>query len=192
MTLQTILLQLARAAIASAFGRPFPFEKEALIATYPQLAEPRATFVTLKLDGKALRGCIGSIVPHTSLYEDIVTNARSAAFRDPRFSALSEAEYARCSVEVSLLSVPEQLSYSDDNDLRGKIRPGIDGVIIQKEGRSATFLPQVWEELPDFDQFFAHLGLKAGIGADVLSHHPEIYTYQAEHFEDAPLRGGVR
>jgi len=187
MTLQEILLKLARASIEEMFGTPFPFSKETLAAQYPELGEKRATFVTLKVDGKALRGCIGSIVPHAALFDDVVSNAKSAAFHDPRFSALTEREYRRCSVEVSLLTVPESLSYTDANDLRHKIRPGIDGVILQLDGYSATFLPQVWEELPDFDQFFAHLGIKAGIGSYVLNHHPEIYTYQAEHFEDAPL-----
>lgn len=187
MTLHETLLKLARASIEEAFGHPMPFERHALSAKFPALREKRATFVTLKMDGDALRGCIGSIVPHTSLYEDVVANAKSAAFRDPRFSALSEKEYRRCSVEVSLLTVPRELPYTDVNDLRGKIRPGVDGVILRLGGRSATFLPQVWEELADFDLFFAHLGLKAGIGANVLSYHPEILTYQAEHFEDAPL-----
>jgi uncharacterized protein len=188
MTLQALLIKLARASIEEAFGTPFPFEKEKLLADYPELAEKRATFVTLKMDGRALRGCIGSIVPHAMLYDDVASNAKSAAFRDPRFAPLDENEYRRCSVEVSLLTVPEKLSYTDAADLRAKIRPGVDGVILQQDGQSATFLPQVWEELPDFDQFFAHLGVKAGLGSYVLNHHPEIFTYQAEHFEDAPLQ----
>jgi len=191
MALHTVLLQLARAAIETAFGKPFPFDRETLITQYPGLAKPRATFVTLKLDGSALRGCIGSIVPHAPLYEDVIANAKSAAFRDPRFAALSEREYRRCSVEVSLLTVPESLPYADTEELRRRIRPGVDGVILQFGGRSATFLPQVWEELPSFDGFFSHLGLKAGLGTDVLDYHPEIFTYQAEHFEDAPLEGGT-
>ena len=191
MTLQTVLLKLARAAIEAAFGKSFPYEKEALAASYPELAQERATFVTLKTGGKALRGCIGSIVPHQTLFDDVVANAKSAAFHDPRFGPLTEREYPRCSVEVSLLTVPQELPYTDVADLRRKIRPGIDGVILQLGGRSATFLPQVWEELPDFDRFFAHLGIKAGIGANVLDHHPLIFTYQAEHFEDSPLEGDL-
>jgi len=187
MTLQETLLKLARASIEEAFGKAFGYDKREMAAHFPEVEEERATFVTLKVDGKALRGCIGSIIPHTALFDDVVANAKSAAFHDPRFAPLTEKEYRRCSVEVSLLTVPQVLSYTDKEDLRSKIRPGVDGVILQFGGRSATFLPQVWEELPDFDQFFAHLGLKAGIGADVLAYHPEIFTYQAEHFEDAPL-----
>lgn len=189
MALRQLLLDIARAAIEEAFGKPFPYEEEAVKARYPELAEARATFVTLKVGGTVLRGCIGSIVPHRSLLDDVVANARAAAFEDPRFAPLSPQEYPECSVEVSLLSVPEELPYTDRDDLRRKIRPGIDGVILSYGGRSATFLPQVWEELPDFDRFFTHLGLKAGIGADVLALHPDIKTYQAEHFESAPLQG---
>ncbi len=192
MTLNELLLKLARASIEEMFGHPFPYEKSALTAKFPELTEKRATFVTLKVDGKELRGCIGSIVPHTSLYDDVIANAKSAAFHDPRFAPLREDEYRRCSVEISLLSVPQNLPYSDTEDLRAKIRPGIDGVILQLDGRSATFLPQVWEELPEFDQFFAHLGLKAGIGTNVLDYHPEIFTYQAKHFEDQPFEGGAK
>ena len=192
MTLQQLLIKLARASIEEAFGKPFAYKKEELSAQFPELAQKRATFVTLKVDGKELRGCIGSIVPHTDLFDDVVANAKSAAFHDPRFAPLTQEEYRRCSVEISLLSVPQELPYDNIEDLRRKIRPGTDGVILQLNGRSATFLPQVWEELPDFDQFFAHLGVKAGIGAGVLQYHPQIFTYQAEHFEDEPLEGGVK
>ncbi len=191
MTLQQLLIKLARASIEEAFGHPFPYKKEELTARFPELAEKRATFVTLKVGGKELRGCIGSILPTQSLYDDVIANAKSAAFHDPRFPALTEEEYRRCSVEVSLLTVPRELPYADTEDLRRKIRPGTDGVILQLGGRSATFLPQVWEELPDFDMFFAHLGMKAGIGANVLEYHPQIFTYQAEHFEEGPLEGGA-
>ena len=90
--------------------------KAALIARFPELGEKRATFVTLKTEGRALRGCIGSIVPHAALYDDVVANAKSAAFHDPRFAGLNEREYRRCSVEVSLLSVPHELPYGDRNN----------------------------------------------------------------------------
>lgn len=183
--MQTILLKLARASIEEAFGHAGP-DKEALTRAHPELLEKRATFVTLKSGGRALRGCIGSIVPHRTLFDDVRANAKAAAFDDPRFAPLGEAEYATCSVEVSLLSVPQELPYTDVEELRRKIRPGIDGVILSQGFRSATFLPQVWEELPEFDSFFAHLGMKAGLGATALQQHPQIKTYQAEHFEDRP------
>ena len=131
MTLQEILLKLARASIEEAFGKPLPYDKHVLGAKFPALREKRATFVTLRIDGKTLRGCIGSIVPHAALFDDVVANAKSAAFHDPRFGPLTESEYRRCSVEVSLLTVPQALPYSDAEDLRGKVRPDIDGVILQ-------------------------------------------------------------
>lgn len=192
MTLHTLLIAIARAAIESRLGLHETDVPEDAIQAYPQLNAPRACFITLKLDGTALRGCIGSIIPHRALIDDVKGNAVAAAFEDPRFAPLRAQEYRRCSVEVSLLSVPETLSYADEEALRQHIRPGIDGVILRFGGRSATFLPQVWEELPDFDRFFAHLGLKAGLGENVLAFHPDIQTYQAEHFEDPPLEGGAQ
>lgn len=189
MTLNETLLALARGAIESAFGAPFDFDKAELVRRFPELGQKRATFVTLKMDGESLRGCIGSIEPRRDLFDDVVSNAKAAAFGDPRFPALGQKEYPRCSVEVSLLSVPEKIKYNDVFDLKQKIRRGIDGVILEHGGRSATFLPQVWEELPSFDTFFAHLGIKAGLGEDAIDYHPKIRTYQVESFESAPLQG---
>ena len=190
MTLHEMLLSLARASIEEEFGKAFPFDRGALIQQFPELSKNRATFVTLKTGGVSLRGCIGSIIPYRPLFDDIVANAKAAALQDPRFAPLRENEYLRCSVEVSLLTVPQDLAYEDEADLRQKIRPGIDGVILEHGGRSATFLPQVWEELNSFDLFFAHLGMKAGLGSNVLDYHPRIKTYQADHFESAPLQRG--
>ncbi|UFS61543.1 AmmeMemoRadiSam system protein A [Sulfurimonas sp. HSL-3221] len=187
MTLQDILLKLARAAIEERFGKPFSFSKEILMEQFPQLSEQRATFVTINIDGDSLRGCIGSLLPHATLFDDVIYNAKAAAFSDKRFFPLSESEYPYCSIEISLLGLPEELEYSDAEDLKTKIRPGIDGVILQQEDRSATFLPQVWEEFPSFDHFFGQLGVKAGIRGFALDHHPRIYIYQVERFEDRAL-----
>ena len=187
MTLQDILLKLARAAIEESFGKPFSFSKEILMEQFPELAEDRATFVTIYIDGDSVRGCIGSLLPHATLFDDVIYNAKAAAFSDNRFFPLSEGEYPYCSIEVSLLSLPEALPYSDADDLRSKIRPGVDGVILQLGERSGTFLPQVWDEFPSFDHFFGQLGLKAGIRGFALDRHPRIFTYQAERFADTPL-----
>lgn len=188
MTLQTLLLKLARAAIEEKFGKPFSFSKEILLEQFPQLAEDRATFVTINIDGDSLRGCIGSLLPHTTLYDDVIYNARAAAFGDARFMPLSESEYPHCSIEISLLNLPEEVSYHDKADLQERIRPGIDGVILQHEEHSANFLPQVWKEFPGFEQFFAQLGVKAGITRTfALDLHPRIYTYEAESFKDESL-----
>ncbi len=183
-----LLLKIARQAIASAFGLAPDVEKEELVARYPELAKEQATFVTLTIGGQ-LRGCIGSIIPHRRLIDDLVANARAAAFDDPRFPRLTPEEFEKVDIEVSLLTVPRELPYEDIEDLRKKIRPGVDGVILHLDGRQATFLPQVWEELNDFDLFFAHLCLKAGLPQDCLAYHPTIYTYQVEKFKECDSAG---
>ena len=183
---ESVLLKLARESIEEVLEAQNTIDRDALVAQYPALEQNVATFVTLTINGE-LRGCIGSLVAHRPLVDDIIYNAKAAAFQDPRFSPMTTSEYLHAAVEVSLLTAPVELEYSDVADLKTKIRPGIDGVIIALGGRQATFLPQVWEQLPDFGQFFAHLGLKAGIGPDVLSHHPQIFTYQVEKAHDEPI-----
>ena len=183
-----LLLKIARQAIASAFGLAPEVDKEALVAEYPELAEEQATFVTLTIGGR-LRGCIGSIIPHRRLIDDLVANARAAAFEDPRFAKLTPEEFEKVDIEVSLLTVPQPLPYTDVDDLRRKIRPGVDGVILQLDGRQATFLPQVWEELSDFDLFFAHLCLKAGLPQNCLAYHPQIFTYEVQKFKECDSAG---
>lgn len=185
----SVLLKLARESIEEVLEARNTIDRDALLTQYPDLAEKRATFVTLTIGGD-LRGCIGTLVAHRSLLEDVVHNAKAAAFQDPRFSPLTTSEYLHAAVEVSLLTPPEPLEYRDTPDLKAKIRPGTDGVILSLGGYQATFLPQVWEQLPEFEQFFAHLGLKAGIGSDALSRHPEIFTYQVEKVKDEAIIKG--
>jgi len=176
-----VLIEIAKISIASEFGIAERIDVEELEKRYPELKTEQATFVTLTIDGQ-LRGCIGSIIPHRSLLYDIVSNAKSAAFNDPRFPPLTPEEFTKVKIEVSLLSVPEFLEYSDIDDLRSKIRPGIDGVILQCDSRQATFLPQVWEELNSFELFFTHLCLKAGLQQNCLECYPKIFVYQVEKF----------
>ena len=173
-----VLLSLARASIKSYFDEG-SLDTSDLLKEYPQLEEKGASFVTLTQDGR-LRGCIGSIVAHRSLLEDIIQNARSAAFKDPRFMPLSEDELSSTRIEVSLLSEPQVLLYEDSNDLKRKIHAGVDGVILRDGNHQSTFLPQVWEELTEFETFFSHLCQKAGLVGGCLESHPEIYTYQVE------------
>ena len=129
------------------------------------LAQAGATFVTLTKDG-ALRGCIGSLEPRRALGEDVAQNALGAAFRDPRFPAMTAAEWPQCHVEVSLLSTPKPLRFADEADLLAQIRAGEDGLILEADGKRGTFLPQVWEDIADKRQFLAHLLNKAGLPAD--------------------------
>jgi len=127
-----------------------------------KLLEKKACFVTLTTSGD-LRGCIGHLVAIQALYLDIIENAFSAAFSDPRFSVLSKKEFQKTKIEVSVLTNPEELKFSSPDELLEKIVAGKDGLIITKGQRSATFLPSVWEELPKKEDFLSHLCMKAGL-----------------------------
>ena len=121
-----------------------------------------ASFVTLELDG-ILRGCIGSVIAYRSLIQDLIKNAHAAAFSDPRFPSLTLNEYNKISIGVSLLSKPERIIFDDQNDLLNKITPAVDGLIIRDGNNQAVFLPDVWEQLPDKEEFLEHLLKKAGL-----------------------------
>ena len=142
------------------------------------------TFVTLKIRGQ-LRGCIGNLTPEGSVLEGVKRNAVNAAFHDPRFSSISAAELDRTQIEVSILTEPLPLAYRDSQDLIQKLRVNVDGVIIRKGHASATFLPQVWEQLPRPEDFLNHLCMKAGLPADAWKHSElEVLTYQVQYFEE--------
>ncbi|MCD6297937.1 MAG: AmmeMemoRadiSam system protein A [Deltaproteobacteria bacterium] len=150
----------------------------------PIYDEKRGTFVTLTIGGN-LRGCIGHIIPQESLIEGIRINAANAAFRDPRFPRLTKGELEKIHVEISILTEPKPLSYSDGDDLLKKLRPDIDGVIIKKGYHQATFLPQVWEQLPRKEDFLSHLCLKAGLSGDAWNTGDlEVSIYQVQAFEE--------
>jgi len=173
------LLQIARASISAALG-PGP-EGGAPATEEPWLREWRASFVTL-MQGGELRGCVGTLEAQRPLAADVAENARAAAFQDTRFKPLARDELARTDIEVSLLSAPKRLRFEDHADLIARLRPGVDGVILEqgdeKSGKRATFLPQVWEGLPDPEQFIAHLKQKAGIpqNASIQSCRVKRYT----------------
>jgi AmmeMemoRadiSam system protein A len=142
------------------------------------------TFVTLKIRGQ-LRGCIGNLTPEGSVLEGVKRNAVNAAFHDPRFSSISAAELDRTQIEVSILTEPIPLAYRDSQDLIQKLRVNVDGVIIRKGHASATFLPQVWEQLPRPENFLSHLCMKAGLPADAWKDSKlEVLTYQVQYFEE--------
>ncbi len=176
------LLTLARSAIDSAFSNT-PIDKQSFLFENPSLAHNGAAFVTLTKNGN-LRGCIGSLVAHRPLIEDVIHNAKSAAFGDPRFAPLTHEELAEIHIEVSILSAPKELPYDNIEDLKQKIKPMEHGVILALGERRATFLPQVWEQLPSFEQFFFHLCNKAGLQGECLHAHPLIYTYTVEKIKE--------
>lgn len=184
------LLRLARASIGAALG----CNPEPVIPDELWLRIARATFVTLKKGGD-LRGCIGSLEARRPLGEDVIANARATALQDPRFAPLSRREFEAqgsesMDIEVSLLSTPRRMLFEDHADLIRQLRPGTDGVILECESRSATFLPQVWEGLPDPEQFLAHLKQKAEIPANVRTTRCKVLRYGALKWSEAEFGGG--
>lgn len=175
---EALLLQIARTAIESNFEDEVKVDKENLLKENSFLSEQRACFVTLTLDGK-LRGCIGSLVAHRTLIDDLIHNSIAAAIGDPRFSPLTKEEYEKIKVEISLLTPAQELEYSDLEDLEKKLIPNKHGVILELNGKRATFLPQVWEQLPSFNDFMVHLCQKAGLDPTKLPALPNIQTYEA-------------
>jgi len=146
-----------------------------------RLTARRASFVTLHAE-EQLRGCIGSLEPRTSLAEDVSFNAYAAAFRDTRFQPLLAEELDALSLEISVLSSPEMLEFDSESSLLGVVRPGIDGLILQEHDLRSTFLPSVWESLPDPARFLDHLKLKAGLPTDYWSESIRVWRYTTESF----------
>lgn len=177
-----VLLQLARKTIAEKVHNKDEAEQENALPEDSMFSSQAATFVTLKIGGK-LRGCIGNLQPVGSLWEGIQSNAINAAFHDHRFSPLTAEELSLVKVDISILSEAKPLLYRDPEDLLASLRPGIDGVILKCEGRSSTFLPQVWQQLTTPELFLEHLCIKAGLQGDAWRYkRPEIYIYQVQSF----------
>jgi AmmeMemoRadiSam system protein A len=150
----------------------------------PCLKEPGASFATLTIDGQ-LRGCIGALEPYQSLASDVQEHALAAALEDPRFPPVRPEELDQIQVEISRLTLPEPMEYTDANDLLSRLRPNIDGVILHDGIRRATFLPQVWEKIPDKERFLDNLCMKMGAAPDAWrKKHLEVLTYQVEEFHE--------
>lgn len=177
-----ILLGIARNSIEYGLTHGQPMKLDAARFD-PLLQENRASFVTLKREGK-LRGCIGMLEASRPLVEDVAANAYSAAFEDPRFPPLDASEKDGLEIHVSVLSIPRQLSFSDENDLLAQLRPGKDGLILEDGRCRATFLPSVWEQLPDPRSFVAELKRKAGLQPDHWSDTLRAWRYTTEVFGD--------
>ena len=125
-----------------------------------------------------LRGCIGSIIAHRPLIQDLIKNTHAAAFSDPRFPALTLNEYNKISISVSLLSKPERLGFDDEQELLNELVPAIDGLIIRDGNYQSVFLPDVWEQLPDKKEFLEQLKLKAGLEKDYFSESLEAFKFK--------------
>ncbi len=183
-----VLLDLARRSLASVVMKQAPPSVSARELA-AGLTQPRACFVTLTKKG-VLRGCVGNVLAHTALYQTVASNARSAATRDPRFSPVAPEELSEVSIEISVLTEPKRLAYTSVSDLLEKLRPSIDGVLLRVGSRMATFLPQVWSQIPGKARFLNRLAEKAGCEPSAWR-GPEaaVFTYQAECFsEPRPTR----
>ncbi len=152
------------------------------------LRHVRATFVTLQIASN-LRGCIGTLEARAPLVVDTAEHAFAAAFEDPRFPPLSDAEFPCLDIHISVLSPAEPITFEHEDELLAQLRPGVDGLILRVGQRRATFLPSVWESLSKPRDFLAHLKQKAGLSPDFWSDHVEADRYTTESFGDTPFDG---
>ncbi len=179
------LLQLAKASIRYGLekGRPLPVQA----GEYPpELQVRRAAFVTLNRNGM-LRGCIGHLQAMAPLVQDVAENAYAAAFRDPRFPPLTLPELKGLEIHISILTPARPLEFSSEADLVARLRPGIDGLILEDGRHRGTFLPSVWESLPEPHEFLRHLKRKAGLPPDFWSDTVRILRYETESFSEQEL-----
>jgi AmmeMemoRadiSam system protein A len=173
-----MLVAIAREAIEAdpaAQHEPLEWQEEWLRAT-------GASFVTLR-DAGELRGCIGTVDPHRALGDDVAHNAHAAAYRDPRFPPVRTAQRAGLEVEVSVLSPRAPIAAPTEAELAAVLRPGVDGIVLEYEGHRATFLPQVWESLPDPIDFLAELRRKARLPARFWHPRMQVSRYTVEKFQ---------
>ncbi len=178
-----ILIDVARRELHRTLGTPERERAEDVGRDEPWLREPGAVFVTLKRQG-ALRGCVGSLSAVRPLIDDVRENAVAAALRDTRFPPVEARELEELEVEVTELSVPEPMSFTGEADALAQLRPGEDGVVLRWCGRRATFLPQVWESLPEPRTFLAHLKRKAGLNEDFWDDAVELERYRARKWSE--------
>ena len=178
------LLQLARQGMEAAVRRQAAPELAAEART-PALERLGCSFVTLTEDGQ-LRGCIGGLVAEEALWRDVQQRAGQAALHDPRFRPVQPEELPKIEIEVSVLSEPAPLSYATADDLLRLLRPHVDGVVLRHGGHRATFLPQVWENVSDPEEFLSLLCDKLGAAPDAWRHsHLDVETYQVEEFHES-------
>ena len=181
------LLRLARSAIQSELTAGVKVAHP--VNPSRVLEEKRGCFVTLHKAGK-LRGCIGTIEPTRSLVANVEANALNAAFRDHRFKQLKKDELPGIELEISVLTRPVRLHFRDGEDLKGQLKPGVHGVILTNKGRRSTFLPQVWEQLPDKETFLQQLCLKGQMGGNCWRDTQTVVeVYEAEYFSEQDHQG---
>ncbi len=180
---RSLLLTLARESITRAVSHQ-PLPEITLSSLSPELQIAGASFVTLTINGR-LRGCIGALDAYQPLVEDVREHAVAAALEDYRFPPVTPAEVAGLRIEISRLTPARPLDYKDADDLLQKLHPGVDGVILRDGVRRATFLPQVWEQVPEKEEFLSHLCMKMGVSANLWrSKMLGVQVYQVEEFHE--------
>ena len=174
-----LLLDIARRSIQHGLKANEPLKVKA--AELPAELQPiRATFVTLEIEGR-LRGCIGTLEAHLPLAEDVAIHAYEAAFHDPRFPPLSAGELSGLDIHISILSPPLPIPCKSESELVGQLKPGEDGLILQEGPHRATFLPSVWDDLKDPQDFVTHLKMKGGWGLHYWSDDMRAFRYRSEY-----------
>ncbi|MEN8147328.1 MAG: AmmeMemoRadiSam system protein B [Campylobacterota bacterium] len=181
-----MLTGIARDAIVESFMQYKSIDRSSLIKSHPFLQKKGAVFVTLN-KREQLRGCIGSLQAHRTLIDDLVSNSRSAAFKDLRFSPLKKDELGKLEVEVSILTAPEPIVYDSVDSLRNQVLEGEDGIVLENGKHRATYLPQVWKQVNGFDEFFISLCQKSGLGEGCLSKRPKISRYRVKKYSEKSL-----
>ncbi len=175
------LLKIAHASILNGFKA-----KRASVIDISKYSDnlllPRSTFITLYLNNE-LRGCIGSLTAQETLVQSVANNAFAAAFQDPRFPSMRQSEFRSASISLSILSLPEPILFISEADLISKIRPNIDGLILQDGSNKGTFLPSVWSSLPNPKIFLQHLKQKANLPVDYWSDTIKVERYTTEVIE---------
>ena len=176
-----ILLPIARSAIAETLGMSCEANEDAA-----WLQDKAACFVTL-MQNDNLRGCIGTLEARRTLLDDVKHNASAAAFHDSRFSPLTSGELDITEIEISLLSAMQALQFSNEQEALAQLQPGIDGVVFEFGQHRSTFLPQVWQQLPDTEDFIAHLKTKAGLPADFWADDIKLSNYTVDKWKERDL-----
>ena len=183
MNRSDILLHLARATLEHHFGGPRPEQP----ANTPWLDEKRAVFVTLKKHGE-LRGCVGQLTARLSLFDAVQDAARAAAFRDTRFSPVSEDELPALHIEISVLSPLEPVDVHTEQQTLDALRVGVDGIVLTSGTRSAVFIPEMWKELPDPKEFLWYLRRKARLPTDTWPADMKVERFTADLYEEPERR----
>jgi len=181
-----ILLPIARSSISEALGADHERIDDS-VKSADWLQQKASCFVTLTQQDQ-LRGCIGTLEAYRPLLDDVTHNARAAAFQDPRFSPLTCEELGRTEIEISLLSAMQAMRFTDEQDALQQLQPGSDGLVFEFGRYRSTFLPQVWEHLPEVTDFIAHLKQKAGLPADFWADDVRLYRYSVSKWKERDFK----